>query len=207
MRAIEILAAHWAIETWWGKACHCWNLGNAKGRAGGVRDWTYFTCGEELSRGTAVRAASDPRVTIVREYVSGGRARASVRIVPEHPWCCFRAFENLTAGATDHLELLHRRFAAAFEAALDGEPRAFSVELKRAGYYTADVEQYTKGVLGCLPRVKLAAAQVDWDECPLLTEGQIEQVEGIMALSAELDDDDWKAMRAERDALVAADND
>lgn len=200
--AIQILAAQWAIETWWGKACHCYNLGNAKCKPGGAYDWTFFKCGEELLASVAKRAAADSRVTIVREYVLGGRAFASVNIVPEHPWACFRAFCSLYEGAVDHLELLHRRFGDAFDAAQAGDPREFCACLKRRGYYTAPVDQYTKGVVGCLPRIRLASEQIEWDELPALTDWQVAQVEGIVALGAELDADAWAAMRAERDAAV-----
>lgn len=204
MRALEIITAQWAIETGWGRYCRCWNLGNAKTRACGAYDWTYFPCGEELPLAVAQKEAQrDPRVTVVRRYTLGGKAMGGVHIEPEHPWCCFRAFGSLTEGAADHLTLLHRGFPAAFAAALNGEPRAFASELKRAGYYTASVQQYTNGILGCLGRVEVAADQIDWDLCPVLTEGQKVRVDGIIALTAELDDDDRAAMRDERDRDVA----
>lgn len=201
--ALEIITAQWAIETGWGKSCHCWNLGNAKAKVGGAYDWTFFTCGEELPEKTArAEAARDQRVTIVRQYTTGGRAMASVRIVPEHPWCCFRAFPSLTEGATDHLVLLHRRFPDAFDAAQRGDATGFASALKRAGYYTASVESYTKGLLGCLPRVHDMATRINWDECPRLSDWQVERVEGILALSASLTDADWTDMRRDRDAAL-----
>ena len=202
--AIEIFAAQWAIETWWGKSCHCWNLGNAKAIIGGVYDWTFFECGEELPQKLArSEAVKDPtHIKIRSEYVLGGKALSSVKVYPDHPWSCFRAFESLVSGAADHLELLHRRFPNAFAAAREGNAFEFSVALKRAGYYTASVEQYTKGILGCLPRVKAASKNVDWDACPQFTPWQIGQVEGIIALSAGLTDEDWDLLREERDKWV-----
>ena len=203
LHAVEIVAAQWAIETGWGQKCHCYNVGNAKGRVGGVYDWTFFKCGEELARATArAEARRDGRVVIQREYVLGGRDYASVVVLPEHPWCCFRAFESLVDGVADHLQLLHRRFGDAFTAAVAGDARAFCSCLKRAGYYTASVEQYTRGLTGCLPRVREAASRIDWAECPCLTEGQIRRVEGILALSGELGEDEWAEMVGERDRAV-----
>lgn len=38
--------------------------------------------------------------------------------------------------------------------------------------YTAALERDTKGVVGCLPRLRAASAVINWDECPVLTEGQ-----------------------------------
>ena len=201
--AIEIFAAQWAIETWWGKSCHCWNLGNAKATVGGSYDFTFFKCGEELSATTAKNAAkSSPLVTIKREYVSGGRAMASVMITPKHPWCCFRAFEELVDGAADHLELLHRRFPDAFTSALQGDARAFSTSLKRAGYYTAPVDQYTKGILGCLPRVQAASKKIDWDSLPKMNDWEVKRVEGLISITASLAEEDWAAMIRERDLAV-----
>ena len=202
--ALEIIVAQWALETGWGRFCHCFNIGNAKAKPNGPRDWTFFKCCEELPASTArSEAQRDQRVVIRREYVLGGRAMASVLVFPEHPWCCFHAFESFEAGVTDHLELLHRRFPEAFAAAHDGDSTAFARELKRRWYYTASVESYTKTLVGCVPRVRKAAEAIDWAQLPLLTEAQKARVDGVTALSAQLTDDDWHDMRAERDAEVA----
>ncbi len=204
IHAIEIIAAHWALETGWGKSCHCWNVGNRKAVAGGVIDWTFFACGEELPKAAAEAAAkSDNRVIIKREYVSGGRAFASVKVFPDHPWCCFGAFDTLDEGIADHLELLYRRFPMAFTAAMHGDPRAFAVELKRARYYTADVDQYTRTLLGCMPRVKDTTAKINWAECPVLGPAEAERVDGIIALSAQTTEDLWGEMHAERDRMIS----
>ena len=47
-----------------------------------------------------------------------------------------------------------------------------------------------------------AASRIDWAECPCLTEGQIRRVEGILALSGELGEDEWAEMVGERDLAV-----
>lgn len=198
-----ILVAHWALETGWGKSCRCYNIGNAKAKPGGPHNWTYFPCGEELPAATAkAEAQRDKRVVIRREYVLSGRAMVSVKVFPEHPWCCFRAFETLEEGLADHLELLHRRFPEALDAAQRGSSVEFSRELKRRGYYTASVERYTNTLVNCVAPVRRTAEAIDWAQLPLLTEAQKARVDGVTALSAQLSDDDWHDMRAERDAAV-----
>jgi hypothetical protein len=58
----------------------------------------------------------------------------------------FRAYRNPLEGATDYLRLLEQRFPSAARAAAGGDVTEFSSALKRAGYYTADEEAYTKAL-------------------------------------------------------------
>ena len=203
--AIIILLAHWAVETGRGSKCHRFNVGNAKASVGGPYDYTFFACGEELSLATAEReAAKDPRVVILRKYVYGGRSLASCHIMPKHPWSCFRAFDDLLSGAADHLSLIHRRYPDAFLAALANHPQGYAVELKRRGYYTASVEQYSAALVGSVPWAKKQLDRSDWSSLPGLSSWEIERVNGVVALSAQLTEDDWQAMRRERDEAVGA---
>lgn len=67
---------------------------------------------------------------------------------PGHPQARFRAFETLTSGVIDKLYFLNRpRYVHAKEAALGGSPGAYSRALAVAGYYTADVEPYTRALV------------------------------------------------------------
>lgn len=134
-RAIELLAAWWGLETGWGKACHCWNLGNAKSRPGDGRSWTFFRCNE----------------------IIGGKV---VWFEPPNPGCRFRAFDALEEGAVDWVALVHDRFPEAFRALSVGAAEVAHAA-KRRRYYTADEAQYTKTLVGCVPVVR--RAQIDWD--------------------------------------------
>ena len=144
--SLLVLLAQWAHETGTGRATWCYNLGNVKAKPGGARDYTFFTCGEELTREQAQALLKDARVSVVKEYSRGGTTMVSVRIVPDHPACCFRAFRTLDDGAADFLELLRKRFASAWPAVEDGDPAAFAHLLRLARYYTASVESYTRAL-------------------------------------------------------------
>src|SRR6185503_3816069 len=103
LSSVFVLLAQEALETGWWKACHCFNLGNAKSREGDGHDWTFFECGESLSRALAERivAESGGLVTIKR-YYDGGKS-AEIKIKPKHPYCRFRAFRTLREGMIDYL--------------------------------------------------------------------------------------------------------
>lgn len=98
-------------------ACHCWNLGNVKHVPGDGHDYCQFRASE----------------------IVGGKEVFSTM--------SFRAFASLDAGAVDYLTLLHRRFASAWPAVLDGDPAAFVHALKLEHYFTADEGLYSKNVV------------------------------------------------------------
>lgn len=133
--AIELLVAWWGLETGWGRSCHCFNLGNAKGVVGGSRCWTFFAC---------------------NELING----KWVWFYPKNPGCCFRAFETLEAGAVDWLALIHDRFPEAFAALSTGDPTTLAHAARLRGYYTAPEADYTNILVGCLPHVR--SFGIDW---------------------------------------------
>lgn len=150
--SVLTLLAHWALETGFGHACHCWNLGNAKHVSGDGYDFTQFACGEEMGLAVAQNAvAVNPsQVQIVSTYVgANGAEMASVRFLPPHPATSFLAFDTLDAGAAYYLTLLRGRFRSAWPAVVAGDVAGFCHLLKLAGYYTADEHAYTSGVLRC----------------------------------------------------------
>jgi len=143
VQTVFLLLAQWALETGWGKACHCFNLGNAKWSTG--FDWCCFACGEELTLESALRyQKADPdHVLIVRRYTSNSRAMASCKFLPPHRMTWFKAFETLDEGAVYYIGSLHKRFARSWPFILSGDPFGFGHALKLQGYYTADEAQYT----------------------------------------------------------------
>lgn len=123
--SLLVLLAHWALETDRGKECHCFNIGNAKHTPGDGRDYCQFRC----------------------EEVLGGK---KVWFDPPHPATSFRAFETLTDGVMDYMVLLIGQFGFAWPAVEAGDATEFCRRLKTKGYYTADVAEYTSGVVRCL---------------------------------------------------------
>jgi flagellum-specific peptidoglycan hydrolase FlgJ len=59
---------------------------------------------------------------------------------------CFASWEDLDSAAKDHIALLFRRFPKAIERAKEGDATGYVRELKKAGYFTASEEEYSKTV-------------------------------------------------------------
>lgn len=139
VKALRLLTAQWSLETGRGASCMCWNLGNVKSVEGDGYDYTFFACGEILGSDPAHRAAnSSPLIAI--KWDNG--TTAEVEVQPKHPWCRFRAFASLEAGASDWLQLMIGRFHGAWDELLGGDPHAFAVALHTLRYFTADPAQY-----------------------------------------------------------------
>lgn len=155
LSALRVLVAQWALETGWGASMWCYNLGNAKHSNGDGRDWCFFECGEELALASANRLqATDPaRVVFRAVYKRGTTDMASVRFLGEHPYNAFRAYRTLTAGATDYLAMMHKRFAPSWPAVIAGDPARFSHAIRQQGYYTADEGSYTRAIVYCYKTV------------------------------------------------------
>ena len=59
----------------------------------------------------------------------------------------YRAYDSLKEGALDYLKFISgKRYANAWQHILNPNPQAFSKELKRSKYYTANESEYTKGI-------------------------------------------------------------
>ena len=163
------------------KYCHNWNLGNCKSIEGDGHDYQYYGCGEELPIGVAQHAvASSPLVTIKRVYTTNGQQMASVWVAPKHPWCRFRAFEDLQHGAADHLVLLSKRFAKAWPAVVSGSPAIFAHLLRIQHYYTAPEEQYAATLTSCYN--EWSKLPVNYDQLAPLTDDQKSKIQDLVAL-------------------------
>lgn len=68
---------------------------------------------------------------------------------PYHPQTFFASWDSATEGAKAYLNFLYSRprYAEAWKEIEAGNPVKYSAALKRAGYYTADLVGYTKGVV------------------------------------------------------------
>lgn len=118
--AVSVLLAQWALETGWGRSMYCYNIGNIKSdqKSG---NWYFIRCRE----------------------VIGGK---TVWFDPDHPACCFRAYQTLLDGAVEYVRFLKKKYRAAWASAKNGDCRGFCHELKRLGYYTASENSYTAAV-------------------------------------------------------------
>jgi hypothetical protein len=67
---------------------------------------------------------------------------------PPHLYTHFRAYKTPTDGAEDYIKFVSQktRYKKAWQEVLNGDPIGYCYELKKAGYYTASLEKYTKGV-------------------------------------------------------------
>jgi len=68
---------------------------------------------------------------------------------PPHKQTHFRAYESIIDGAEDYIKFVSQkaRYKKAWAELIKGDPKAYSHELKVAGYYTANEERYTNGVV------------------------------------------------------------
>ncbi len=119
--SLALLWAQWALETGRGRAIHNYNFGNIK--CSGDEDYCMFRC-NEIIKGRVVWFDPPDRQT----------------------W--FRAYNSAYEGALDYLTLLSKstRYQKAWEVLKLGDVYRFGHELKVAGYYTANEEQYTKSL-------------------------------------------------------------
>lgn len=155
-----------------GPSMHCYNFGNVKGAHPRTGLYTMFPCDELLipplakaqikdappaeeawSRATGACGGSSAHL----KYIAAD-GRWCVQFYPPHPQCKFRAFESAEAGAAEQIAFIAldtnpndgkpNRYAQAWrEADAHDDPAAFSHELRKAGYYTAPEEQYTRGIV------------------------------------------------------------
>jgi len=121
--SIAVLLAHSALETGhWKVGLHRWNFGNIRAYPDKLKDGEYFTmfrCGEILK----------------------GK---EVFFDPPDPNSAFRAFLSQEEGMNHHLNFLKKsRYAKAWKEFLNGNPAAYSHELRAAKYYTASEKLYT----------------------------------------------------------------
>lgn len=184
--SVLLLVAHWAIETWWGKSMHCYNIGNVKSRDGDGRDFCYFACGEEIPLSEAEKWKRDAPtlVTIKHIYVKNGVKMASVWVEPDHFAARFRAYRTLDEGVVDYLALLRRRFTLAWPFVCVGDPVGFVRSLKQQNYFTADASVYAASVRSIFSDLQ-SSLKVDTDSLPVLSDEQARKLMNLVALTSQ----------------------
>ena len=159
---IESLAcclAQMALETGHMQLCHCWNVGNIKRKGEQDScDWTMFRCGEIING---------------RQYMFD----------PPHRQTHFRAYSCLEEGMADYIRFLafRERYKMAWLQVHLGNPDRMSRKLGEAGYYTADIDLYTKHVVSLYSRY-LNIVQLHL-EPELLTKDEHERLSAAVSMS------------------------
>jgi hypothetical protein len=138
---VVVLLSQFALETGRGKKMWNYNVGNAKARAGGATDWTFFECDEILPHARAKAYAATGGALVVVKPFDAKNSRVIFK--PEHDVCRFRAFPTLDAGLADHFTMLRSTFKTAWTAVERGDPLLYGRLLRKGGYYTAPEAQYT----------------------------------------------------------------
>lgn len=127
--SLAVLWAKSALETGRWKHIHNYNFGNIKKKRASKYskdDGHYFTmyeCGEVIN----------------------GK---HIIFKPPHYQTHFRAYLTVEDGAEDYIRFVSQNsYKKAWQKVIEGDPKGYSHELKVAGYYTANEEIYTAGVV------------------------------------------------------------
>jgi len=125
-RALALLWSQSALETGRWRSIHCFNFGNIR-KVHNPDDGHYFTMydGNEIIKGK------------------------TIWFKPPEPLSHFRGYKTVTEGAEDYIKLVSQRprYAKAWAMVMAGDPVGYCRELKAAGYFTANLEHYTKPVV------------------------------------------------------------
>lgn len=185
------LLCQWALETGWGKACHCWNIGNFKSKDGDGRNYVYYKCDEIFNPQTSKNyiATAQPR-TFEDKYGKGPNAvyeytdksgNIAVVFYPDHPVARFRAYESLHEGAIDYVSSLYNRFTLAWPYIKAGDPDQFIHQLKVQHYFTANEDTYRKTVDSLF--VSFQHKNFDMSQLPVVSDASAAQIQGLVALT------------------------
>lgn len=144
-KCLAVLAAQCCLETGTFQKMHRFNVGNRKVPADWDGLYTQFRCDEIFDLTTARRAQQLGPCTVA-PWKGGPKQR--VVLAPPHPWSSFAAFDTAELGMADHLKLLActDRYRAAWSRAYAGDAIGTAAALHSAGYFTADLDPYARGM-------------------------------------------------------------
>lgn len=189
---LAALGAQLALESGRGKHAHCFNWGNEKL----PKDWDglycQFTCDEIFDPQTAANALrlgaqypmADGSNSAVASLWKGGPLKRVV-LHPPHPWSSFVAFESAEKGAVAYVEFLSLkdRYRNAWHFAYVGDAAGFSHALHQAGYYTADEDAYTRGLVSLAKELLPICQRIIAGEDHTITDADRERIMGLVALT------------------------
>jgi hypothetical protein len=166
---LAILFAQFGLETGYGKFAHCYGYGNIKSSPNDGYFWSEFTCNEIIDGKTV--------------YYS-----------PPSIYCRFRAFKTPYDGAINYIGFLLQKkgYANAWAEVIKGDPVNFCAQLKASHYFTADLSEYTRGVVSICNAFKAKYSNIDLSThvtpandipIPLFTSDEISHIDGQVALS------------------------
>lgn len=121
--SLAILWSQTVLETGRYKYSYCYNVGNEKSRYNDKQHWTMYKCSEILNS-------------------------KEIFFEPPHDQCKFKAFNSSQEGFDHYFEFLatRKRYAKAWKQVMEGNLIQFVSELKHAGYFTASLNLYMKGM-------------------------------------------------------------
>lgn len=156
---VRMFVAHWAFETGWGGSMINNNVANEKS-SGKSGDWTFFKCGENVTRAEAKRAMAASQLVTLKnpDTDDGASSPVEVVVMPEHPWCRFTAYPSLAAGVSAYVTMMRRDFPRSWDALLSGDVDHFVEILKSESFFTAATSVYRERYDGVLRSVDKRAA-------------------------------------------------
>jgi hypothetical protein len=143
---ISILHGHQALETGNYDQCIDYAVGHVKATNSWSKLYTTIKLNEYLQRdGKRVLVWFDPTGELLSKDgpVRPGTAYSNP---PGHPQTWMRAYEKLEEALEDKLDVLFRRYKAAFDRALAGDVEGYVRGLHQGGYFTANFDPYLRGV-------------------------------------------------------------
>lgn len=140
---ILVVAQTCGIEAGGGAHVRNFNMGGAKAKIGGSRDWTFFSTRDPAG-------PKDPKIVL---HHAPTIARQQALTDPrDATWSermtCFRAFPSLDAATADHIAMMRSDFTKAWALlrADAVDPVAFAHALKANGYFAADADEYGRAL-------------------------------------------------------------
>lgn len=126
---LGVLLAQWSLETGNGASMVQFNVGNFKAPSPGPADLFCYFATEEVVNGVRV-----PFVPHMPPDYAADRV------------CRFAAFATLADGCASYLHAQYTRFRSAWSFVVAGDVAGFAAALHAAGYYTAPVDEYVRGM-------------------------------------------------------------
>ena len=147
--SLALLWAQSAGETGRWKLLRNYNWGNIKKRKNDTEQlWTSYDAGENLTING-----------VYKHYM----------FYPYHPQTHFAAWDDALSGAEYYIRFLsqRKRYLRAWQEVIKGDPVAYCKELKAAGYFTAGLAHYTKGVVSLTNEFKRKSEKLmSWAPVP-----------------------------------------
>jgi hypothetical protein len=135
---LSVLFAQFGLETGYGKFSHNYNWGNIKSSPQDGYMWCEFKCNEIINN-------------------------QEIWYSPPSIYCRFRAFKTAYDGAINYIGFLSQKkgYANAWAEVIKGDPVNFCAQLKASHYFTADLGQYTAGVVSICNQFKTKYSGID----------------------------------------------